>query len=62
MVWQTGSRSNDENLHAGRFDGLVNLVLIGTDLVRIKRSGLVNRFNIRAYRTGPYSSSPLIGM
>ena len=27
------------NLHAGRFNGLVNPVLVWTDLLRIKRSG-----------------------
>ena len=35
-------------------DGLVNPVLVWTDLVRIKRSGLVNQFDIGTNRTGPY--------
>ena len=32
-----------QKVHVGRFDGLVNPVLVLTDLMRIKRSGLVNR-------------------
>ena len=45
--------SKPPNLRAGRFAGLVNPVLVCTDLVRIKRSGLVNQFKIGANRTGP---------
>ena len=40
-------------LHTGRLNGLVNTVLVWTDLVRSKRSGLVNRFKIGTNRTGP---------
>ena len=53
MVWQTGSRSKLPKIHAGRFDGLVNQVLVWIDDARVKRSGLVNRFTIGAMRTGP---------
>ena len=38
---------------AGRFGGLVNPVLVWTDLVRIERSGLVNRFKIDTNQTEP---------
>ena len=43
--------------YAGRFDCLVNPVLVWTDMVRIKRFELVNRFKIRyTKRTGPYNA------
>ena len=32
------------SVHAGGFVGLVNPVLVWTDLARVKRSELVNRF------------------
>ena len=41
-------------LHAGRFDGLDNPDLVWTALVRIKRSELVNLFEIGTNRKLPY--------